>query len=281
SLTLSYDGRDHCRRVLTIAFSRAPERRGRQTARFAIHLPPRCAVTLGVTLRIDERAAAPVAGGRRVSTRTHSTHLAAPRRALAQGPRTSITSDNLLLTSVLERCFADLGVLRSSIEGEEYYAAGVPWFATLFGRDAAITAMQMLAYAPRVAEQTARLLAFYQARETDQWRDEQPGKILHSIRVGEMARLGLIPHTPLFLILIARHAAWTGDLGLFNDLRNEVELALTWMSDGADSNGDGYIDYVSTSEHGLINQGWKDSGDAIVTASGKLASPPIALAEVQ
>ncbi len=290
SLTLSYDGRDHCRRVLTIAFSRAPQRRGRQAARFAIHLPPRRAVTLGVTLRIDERAAAPVAGGRRVSTRTHSTHLAAPRRALAQGPRTSITSDNPLLTSVLERCFADLGVLRSSIEGEEYYAAGVPWFATLFGRDAAITAMQMLAYAPRVAEQTARLLAFYQARETDQWRDEQPGKILHSIRVGEMARLGLIPHTPyygavdatpLFLILIARHAQWTGDLSLFTELRDNVELALTWMSDGADSNGDGYIDYVSTSEHGLINQGWKDSGDAIVTASGRLASPPIALAEVQ
>jgi len=211
-------------------------------------------------------------------------------RALAQEPRTTIASDNLLLDAILERSFADLRLLRSSIDGEEYYAAGVPWFATLFGRDAAITAIQMLAYEPRVAEQTARLLAFYQARQTNEWRDQQPGKILHSIRVGEMARLGLIPHTPyygsvdatpLFLILIARHAAWTGDLGLFNDLRNEIELALTWMSDGADSNGDGYIDYVSTSVHGLINQGWKDSGDAIVTAAGQLATPPIALSEVQ
>ena len=282
SLTLSYDGRDHCRRTLAITFSRAPQGHSGQTARFAIHLPPRRTVTLGVTLRIDEREAS--------NARTHSTHHAAPRRALAQTPRTSIASDNKLLDAVLERSFADLRLLRSSISGEEYYAAGVPWFATLFGRDAAITAIQMLAYEPRVAEQTARLLAFYQARETSQWRDEQPGKILHSIRVGEMARLGLIPHTPyygsvdatpLFLILIARHAMWTGDLSLFTELRQHVELALTWMSDGADSNGDGYIDYLSTSEHGLINQGWKDSGDAIVTASGKLASPPIALAEVQ
>ena len=290
SLTLSYDGRDHCRRTLTIAFSRAPQSHSGQTARFAIQLAPRRAVTLGVTMRIDERAAGPVAVGGRVSSRTHSTHQAAPLRALARGPRTTITSDYPLLDAVLERSFADLRVLRSSIAGDEYYAAGVPWFATLFGRDAAITAIQMLAYAPRIAEQTARLLALYQAHETDQWRDEQPGKILHSIRVGEMARLGLIPHTPyygtvdatpLFLILIARHAQWTGDLSLFKELRENIELALTWMSDGADSNGDGYIDYVSTSEHGLINQGWKDSGDAIVTASGKLASPPIALAEVQ
>lgn len=286
SVTFAYDGRDRCRRSLAITFSRAPTRHGRQTAHFAIHLPPRRAITLGVNIRIDERAA----NGAASTRRPRSTLRAAARRAFAQTPRTTVTSDNLLLDAILERSFADLRLLRSSISAEEYYAAGVPWFATLFGRDAAITAIQMLAYEPRVAEQTARLLAFYQARETNEWRDEQPGKILHSIRVGEMARLGLIPHTPyygsvdatpLFLILIARHAAWTGNLSLFNELRENIELALTWMSDGADSNGDGYIDYVSTSAHGLINQGWKDSGDAIVTASGALATPPIALAEVQ
>ena len=286
SLRLSYDGRDHCRRTLAITFSRTPSRHSGQTAHFAIHLPPRRAVTLGVTMRIDERATR----GAGHAGRARSTHRVARLRALAQEPRTTVASDNPLLDSILERSFADLRLLRSSINGEEYYAAGVPWFATLFGRDAAITAIQMLAYEPRVAEQTARLLAFYQARDTNDWRDEQPGKILHSIRVGEMARLGIIPHTPyygsvdatpLFLILIARHAAWTGDLRLFNELRTEVELALTWMSDGADSNGDGYIDYVSTSAHGLINQGWKDSGDAIVTANGQLATPPIALSEVQ
>lgn len=286
SLRLSYDGRDHCRRTLAITFSRTPSRHSGQTAHFAIHLPPRRAVTLGVTMRIDERATR----GAGHAGRARSTHRVARLRALAQEPRTTVASDNPLLDSILERSFADLRLLRSSINGEEYYAAGVPWFATLFGRDAAITAIQMLAYEPRVAEQTARLLAFYQARDTNDWRDEQPGKILHSIRVGEMARLGIIPHTPyygsvdatpLFLILIARHAAWTGDLRLFNELRTEIELALTWMSDGADSNGDGYIDYVSTSAHGLINQGWKDSGDAIVTANGQLATPPIALSEVQ
>lgn len=288
TLRLSYDGRDHCRRTLRIAFSRTPVHRTSGTAAFALRLPPRRDITLRLTLAISERtprrdAGAPGAVAAR-GPRTATTHR------LAHEPRTSVTSDSALLDAVLARSFADLEILRSSIAGEEYFAAGVPWFATLFGRDAAITAIEMLAYEPRIAEATARLLARYQAHQTSDWRDEQPGKILHSIRVGEMARLHRIPHTPyygsvdatpLFLILIAEHAAWTGDLRLFRELLPNIELALAWMADGADSNGDGYIDYASTSVHGLINQGWKDSGDAIVTARGRLATPPIALVEVQ
>jgi glycogen debranching enzyme len=124
----------------------------------------------------------------------------------------------------------------------------------------------------------------------DDWRDEQPGKILHELRVGELAHLNEIPHTPyygsidstpLFLILLARHAQWTGSTQVFDDLRDNVERALRWIDEYGDVTGSGYVSYASTSQKGLINQGWKDSGDAIVNADGSLATPPIALVEVQ
>ena len=137
---------------------------------------------------------------------------------------------------------------------------------------------------------TLRLLARYQAAQFDDWRDAEPGKILHELRVGELARRGEIPHTPyygtvdatpLLLILIGRHAAWTGDLALFDALRGNIELALDWISSYGDIDGDGYIEYHGRTEKGLSNQGWKDSADAIVNSDGSLAAPPIALVEVQ
>jgi glycogen debranching enzyme len=175
-----------------------------------------------------------------------------------------------------------------SVPGAQLVAAGVPWFATLLGRDSILAALQTLAYAPHIAEQTLRLLAKYQGTKVDDWRDEQPGKILHELRVGELARKGAIPHTPyygsidstpLLLILLGRHAAWAGELRVFHDLRDHVECALKWLDEDGDR--DGYLKYESTSQKGLINQGWKDSGDAIVNSDGSLARPSIQLAEVQ
>lgn len=148
----------------------------------------------------------------------------------------------------------------------------------------------MLAFQPDIAAQTLRLLASYQGQSVDHWRDEQPGKILHELRVGELARTGEIPHTPfygtvdatpLFLLLLGRLADWTGDLALFDELRDPVERALAWIAEYGDISGNGYVEYQSKSEKGLVNQGWKDSGDAIVRANGELATPPIALVEVQ
>jgi glycogen debranching enzyme len=148
----------------------------------------------------------------------------------------------------------------------------------------------MLPYDPRIAEQTIRLLADHQGKEIDPWREEEPGKILHELRVGEMARLREVPHTPyygtidatpLWLILVAEHAAWTGELRVFNELRWNVEAALNWIERYGDVDGDGYLEYECKIEKGLANQGWKDSDDGIVNADGSLAVPPIALAEVQ
>ncbi len=204
--------------------------------------------------------------------------------------QTEVRSDSLLLDRVLERSLRDLRVLRSRLQGHTFFAAGVPWYVTLFGRDSLISSLQMLAYEPEVAAETLRLLAVYQGTKVDDWRDEEPGKIMHELRVGEMARTNEIPQTPyygsidatpLFLILISRHAAWTGSLALFQELRGPVERALEWMAKFGDPNGKGYLAYQVKSAKGLGNQGWKDSGDAIVNADGSLAEPPIALAEVQ
>jgi glycogen debranching enzyme len=203
---------------------------------------------------------------------------------------TEITSDSLMLNNIMDRSLRDLWVLRSHLGEASYFAAGVPWFVTLFGRDSIITALQTLAYNPRVAEQTIRLLANFQGRLVNEWSEEEPGKILHEIRVGEMARLGEVPHTPyygtvdatpLFLILIGEHARWTGSFALFNELKGNVEAALNWIARYGDCDGDGYVEYVGKTEKGLNNQGWKDSGDAIVNSDGTLAIPPIALVEVQ
>jgi glycogen debranching enzyme len=201
-----------------------------------------------------------------------------------------VQSDRPLLNHVLERSLRDLRVLRSELHGHTFFAAGVPWYVTLFGRDSLISAYQTLAYKPEVAEHTLRLLAEYQGDKVDEWRDEEPGKIMHELRVGELARTDEIPQTPyygaidaapLFLILLARHAAWTGRLALFHKLRENVERALEWMAKYGDPTGRGYLAYQVKSKKGLGNQGWKDSGDAIVNADGSLAKPPIALTEVQ
>ncbi len=313
SLVLAYDGADSRRRSATIEFSTAPTKRERCGARFHIALPSRARVTLTVTIRVSDVPQTPSAHEHaRLRTRSRGSGdpssrprpgkllradrlrgtVELPDDAAARDTKftTTVHCDSLLLNAVVERSLGDLEMLISSIDGQEFFAAGIPWFATLFGRDSIVTALQTLAWEPAIARHTARLLAHYQGDRVDEWRDEQPGKILHSLRVGEMARLGEIPHTPyygsvdatpLFLILIGRYAAWTGDLELFRSLRDSVELALHWMSTYADQNHDGYIEYASTSERGLINQGWKDSGDAIVDADGHLADPPIALVEVQ
>ncbi len=282
ALRFQREGRDKRHRALTITFSGDVEATGDTTARVSIRLGPRERRALSLHFVVTESA---------VDDETPPLHKS-PRRSpdLPERHRTEVSTDSVLLTLILERSFGDLHLLASDIRNREFFAAGLPWFATLFGRDSIISALQILAYDPTMAESTLRLLANLQGDRVDEWRDERPGKILHELRVGELARAGEIPHTPyygsvdatpLFLILLARHAEWTGSLALFHELEPNVERALEWIDRYGDSDGDGYVEYRSSSEHGLINQGWKDSGDAIIDASGRVATPPIALVEVQ
>ncbi|MEO5703977.1 MAG: amylo-alpha-1,6-glucosidase [Candidatus Limnocylindrales bacterium] len=203
-----------------------------------------------------------------------------------------IRSDGELLDLAIGRSIADLRLLRNDgpMHGEHYVAAGVPWFATLFGRDSIITSLQVLPFMPDVARETLRVLADWQATEDDPERDMEPGKILHELRVGELARTGELPHrpyygsidsTPLWLILLDETYRWTGDLELVRSLWPNALAALTWIDKYGDRDGDGFVEYERRTPAGLLNQGWKDSGDAIRHRDGTPAVAPIALVELQ
>ncbi|HEY9857512.1 MAG TPA: glycogen debranching N-terminal domain-containing protein [Stenomitos sp.] len=292
SLCLAYQGADEFYRSTVVHFDRPPDRHEATTAHFDVELAPGESWEVLVSIIVSE--------ARKLAEVKVHPHRPPDFQAIATevrernqrwlGRHAAVRSESILLDRILDRSFKDLHMLRSHLDRAEYFAAGVPWFATLFGRDSLITSYQMLAYDPSIAAQTLRLLASKQGTKVDDWRDEQPGKILHELRVGEMARLDEIPDTPyygtvdatiLFLILIAEHSSWSGSLDLFEELRDNVERALGWIAHYGHHKGNPYVVYDSTSRKGLINQGWKDSGDAIVNADGTLACPPIAMAEVQ
>ncbi|HEU4700080.1 MAG TPA: glycogen debranching N-terminal domain-containing protein [Gemmatimonadales bacterium] len=288
-LRFLYEGGDRTWRSLTVALPTGVEQDGDRGALLTLDLDARESRQMDLRLAIaetpDESRARP-----HVRREAPGRPDRPPRPVHDDWPAARIRTEGVLLEDLIHRSFRDLALLRSSLEGHGFVAAGIPWFGTLFGRDSLIAAYQVLAYAPAVAASTLRLLAHYQGTKVDDWRDEQPGKILHELRVGELARMGAIPHTPyygsidatpLFLLLLAHHAEWSGSLELFHELHGNVERALRWIDDYGDLDGDGFVEYASRTTKGLINQGWKDSGDAIIDARGRIAEPPIALVEVQ
>jgi glycogen debranching enzyme len=206
-----------------------------------------------------------------------------------------IKTSNELFDRVLDASMKDMHALLTPVHGPagrrvETVVAGIPWYVALFGRDSLLACYQTLMVRPALARETLLLLAYFQAREDDPWRDAEPGKILHELRGGELARAGMIPHTPyygtvdatpLFLLLAAGYYRWTGDLETLSALRPHLDAALRWIDEHGDLDGDGFIEYRRRSRGGLDNQGWKDSHDAIVHADGSLAEPPIALVEAQ
>jgi glycogen debranching enzyme len=204
--------------------------------------------------------------------------------------RTRLGVDDKLVDRVLRRSLLDLRLLLSQRDGLRYFSAGVPWYATLFGRDSLVAARQMLAFDASIAEETLRLLATLQGDRYDDEHDEEPGKIVHELRGGELAAAGGTPFahyygsvdaTPLFLCLLCEHADWVGSLHLFRELQPAVNQALRWIDEFGDLDGDGLLEYRRRSRDGLENQGWKDSWDAVVDEQGGLLQPPIALVEAQ
>ncbi len=205
---------------------------------------------------------------------------------------TAVSTDDASFDRILERSDADLRLLLTPGPGpgERYLAAGIPWFSALFGRDAIVTALQLLPFRPGLAVETLAVLGARQAREVDDRRDAEPGKILHELRVGEMARsgellqtpyYGSVDATPLWLVLLGATYDWTGDRGLVERHWPTALRALEWIDRWGDRDGDGLVEYGRRTEEGLRNQGWKDSTAAILDAAGRPAELPIALAEVQ
>jgi glycogen debranching enzyme len=206
------------------------------------------------------------------------------------GSCTGIASDSALFENVIAASVRDLKALVTPVPGGQLPAAGIPWFVAPFGRDSLLTSHQCLLLNPALARDSLIALAAMQAQADDAWRDAEPGKILHELRDGELARAGLIPHTPyygtadatpLFVMLAATYFRWTADLETLAMLRPALDAALEWIDRYGDIDGDGFVEYQRRSPAGLVNQGWKDSEDSIVHADGSLARGPIALVEVQ
>ena len=213
-------------------------------------------------------------------------------RWLAAAPKLKCDSDNLQRT--YHRSLVDLAALRfSTITAGRHSmpAAGLPWFMTVFGRDSIFTSLQALPFNCELAATTLHELAIRQGTRVDDFRDEDPGRILHEIRYGEMTAFSERPHspyygnadaTPLFVVLLDEYERWTGDTKLARDLQFEARAALNWIDEYADLRGDGYIWYQRRNEKtGLENQCWKDSWDSISSRDGKIPGFPRATCELQ
>jgi glycogen debranching enzyme len=198
------------------------------------------------------------------------------------------------LKATYRRSLVDLAALRFSppvVSGRSLPAAGLPWFMTLFGRDSIFTSLQALPFAPELAATTLFALGRWQGSSVDDFRDEDPGRILHEMRYGEMTAFEERPHspyygsadaTPLYVVLLDEYERWTGDRKLVRDLEHEARAALRWIDDYADLMGDGYVWYQRRNEKtGLENQCWKDSWDSISYRDGRLPGFPRATCELQ
>jgi glycogen debranching enzyme len=191
---------------------------------------------------------------------------------------------------LVDASIRDLGLLQTPIDGRRLIVAGIPWYVAPFGRDALITSYESMLLNAGPARDALLFLAQHQSRADDPLRDAEAGKILHELRVGELAGADYVPHTPyfgtidatpLFLMLAAGYHRWTGDLETMSRLKPHLDAALEWIDRHGDADGDGFVEYHRRSPAGLLNQGWKDSEDAIVGADGGRVEGPIALVEVQ
>lgn len=281
SVTLRYEGVEGVERRLEISFDPAPKRLTRDAARFEFTLAPQSSVTIEASLRPVVGDLAPAAS----SYADLESEYSAWRKEC-----TRFRVDSDLFQRFLDRAVLDLRTMQTDLEGLPAIDAGVPWFSTLFGRDSLITAYETIGVRPELATGTLMALANRQGQQVDEWREEEPGKILHEIRCGEMAAAGEIPHTPyygsidatvLWLILYGHVWLWTADRAFAERLWPNVLRALEWIDRFGDADGDGYLEYQKRSEEGLDNQGWKDSRDGILFPDGTIPEPPIALCEVQ
>jgi len=228
--------------------------------------------------------------------RVYDCHATAPtaadgRRVL---PRVVLESPHPTLPAIWRQSVADLESLRMldfSVGRSVYVpAAGIPWYVTLFGRDALVVAMESISGFPEFATGALDQLARFQATDDNPDQDKEPGKIPHEVRFGELASLNLLPFapyygthdaTPLYMIVLSYAYQWSADIDLLKRYRPNAEAALSWMLEHGDRDGDGFQEYVSRSRRGLYNQGWKDSGDAIQHEDGTIAPVPLALCELQ
>lgn len=301
-LFFSYTGRDNVSRHVTVDFSMQPEPLSANQMMFQLHLQPHVptSITLAVRPNSGPRRKSP---GLKFDGDLEKLGLSYDRW---NSVCTSFETDNEFFDrSLLRQSRLDIRSLlefnpsernKSQANGASrkivdfVTSAGIPWYAVPFGRDSIIAALQTLIYNPSIAEGTLYFLARYQGERVNEATEEEPGKIMHELRRGELANLREIPHlpyfgtndaTPLFIILFVETMAWIGSEALYRDLLPHALRALEWIDTYGDMDGDGYLEYKPKHTAGVYNQGWKDSVDSLQYEDGRSAELPAALVEVQ
>ena len=286
SVTLAYMGLDARRRATELRFDPPPEHIDEGRALFTVDLPPHARSVIYVEIACDRERGPRRPGEAFLACMLEQRRWTRQRSAAAAG----IVTSNEVFNEAMRRAISDLTMLTTDMPTGPYPYAGIPWFSTAFGRDAILTALNVLWLDPAIAAGVLRYLAENQATTTDAPSDSEPGKILHEVRRGEMAELGEVPFrryygsvdaTPLFVLLAGAYLDRTGDIDTLSALWPNIRAALGWMDSCADRDPDGFVSYFRQTEEGLANQGWKDSFDSISHADGTLATGPIALVEVQ
>jgi glycogen debranching enzyme len=290
-LVLAYERETFSR--FTVILASAPARIDKSGLTFKVHLEPHgewtTEIEVAATLsRVGTKANRPALVGRRGRKNLGGSL----ERWISQAPRLECDWEPLRVT--YRRSLVDLAALRFSppiTPGKSVPAAGLPWFMTMFGRDSIFTSLQALPFTPELAATTLRVLGLWQGTRVDDFRDEDPGRILHEMRYGEMTAFEERPHSPyygcvdataLYVVLLDEYERWTGDRKLVRELEQEARAALNWIDQYADLMGNGYISYRRRNEQtGLENQCWKDSWDSISYRDGRLPGFPRATCELQ
>lgn len=277
SIILSYMGLDKVERTMHIALEPAIDRILNDRVFWNLQLAKSTTVEICLTMQMSEsQTQYPVQ-----STSSPSWHdLAQP----------ALQTNDYLFNRLLERGMHDLMMLSTMTSHGYYPYAGIPWFSCPFGRDGLVASLQFLPWFPQVVRGALAFLASHQGTKFEAFTDEEPGKILHEMRTGELANLRELPYipyygtidaTPLFIITLEAYIRWTNDISFLAQIWPNAQAAARWLTDHGDRDGDTFIEYHKTSEKGLSNQGWKDSWDAITHGDGRLVVPPVALCEVQ
>ena len=284
-ILLGYVGLDHISRETRIHLSPAPLQIEENKATFAISLAPKEELNIDISMafEIANKKKKPIPYDLAIKERNNY-------NSAVKNNSAEIFTSNEEFNNWLERSKADMITMVTQTPQGPYPYAGIPWYSTAFGRDGIITAFECLWVEPVVSKGVLKYLAHTQATDFNDFRDAEPGKILHETRGGEMAELGEIPFkqyygtidaTPLFVCLAGAYLERTDDIKTIREIWPNIRKAMDWIHKYGDIDGDGFLEYATKSSKGLANQGWKDSHDSVFYKEGPLAKGPIALCEVQ
>lgn len=282
TIVFNYRGRDNVERKTHLHFTPPADHTSDGEVSWNVQLMKSQPVQVRVVVTTSEFDSSESANTRRTDAIEES--------LIRRFPLPEIHTDNDVFDRLLSRSIHDLAMLCTLTPQGFYPYGGIPWFVCPFGRDGLITSLEFLPWFPEMARGTLAFLAAHQGTKHESFTDEEPGKILHEFRQGEMANCREIPYipyygsidsTPLFVITLEAYIRWTNDLPFLMQLWSNAESAARWMVEYGDQDGDTFLESRTSSQKGLVNQGWKDSWDSISHQDGTLAEAPIALCEVQ